>query len=356
MLQRLTFHGFATGLAAALLGMTLAVGSALAQVQPDGPKTWETRVPPKASPPPLLLDPPALEAGDLKPSEKRNATFQLTNTSDSTLTIEDVRSTCWCAAGEISNRTIKPGETVTLQATLEATPEPGVLDRAIYIYATGYAQPAILALRANVNYGIRTSVEYDNPETTRLGIVHLDSVDGRAFRVVSANFAEPVFVDGFDPKNDAPRASYTIRHDLSSLPPGMLPPWFIIETDHADSPVIDLPVFPEEDEVRRLRPWILSTGRVMLGQFAPGGSRDFVITLRGVRDDPLNCIERMAVEPGEASVSLQGIEPTSDGMKARFRVSAPTDLRGVVFEKVTIQAAGHDEWVYVLGRVAPAGE
>lgn len=359
MLQALVRQRFVRGLV--VVGMFAACGQGHARAQqapgqPDQPKTWEERVPPKAMPPALRIEPEAFEAGDMKPAEKRSATFQLTNTSDSTIEVEDVRSTCWCAAGELTKRTIKPGETVTLQATLEATPEPGILDRAIYVYAKGYAQPAILALRADVNYGIRAHIEYDTPEDSRMGIVQLTSADGRPFRVVSANFTAPVFVDGFDPSHDAPRSEYTIRHDLSSAPPGMLPPWFIIETDHPDSPIIDLPVIPEGEEVRRLRPWIVSTGRVMVGQIGPGEWRDFVVTLRGVREDALNSIESLAGEPGEARVMLMGIEPAKDGMAARFRVAAAPDARGVVMEKLTIQAKGHDESLYILGRIAPKGE
>ncbi len=359
MLQRLASQTFAAGLLGAMVAFLALAWPATArqpQGQPDRPKTWEVRVPPKPSPPSLTIEPATFEAGDMKPSEKRTASFRLTNTSDSTLELEDVRSTCWCAAGEVKDRSLEPGESVTMEATLEAPPEPGLLERAIYIYGKGYAQPAILTLRADVNYGIRTRIEFDSEEQTRLGIVHLESADGKAFRVISANFASPVFVDGFDPAHDAPRAVYTIRYDLSAAPPGMLPPWFLVETDHPDSPVIDLAVVPEGEEVRRLRPWILSTGRVMLGQFHPGGWRDFVVTLRGVREDPLNSIESLETEPGAARVALMGVEPSSDGTRARFRVSAEPTERGVVFEKLTIQVNGHDEWVYIMGRVAPTGE
>ena len=359
MLQALDNQRVVRGLLAAGLIAAVACGVAQArqaQGRPDGPKTWEVRVPPKAMPPALRMEPEAFEAGDMKPTEKRSTTFTLTNTSEATIEVEDVRSTCWCAAGELTDRSIEPGETVTLQVTLEATPEPGVLDRAIYVYAKGYAQPAILTLRADVNYGIRTHLEYDTPEEFRMGIVHLTSADGSAFRVISANRTKPVFVDEFDPAHDAPKSEYTIRYDLSSAPPGMLPPWFIIETDHPDSPIIDLPVVPEGEEVRRLRPWIVSTGRVMVGRFGPGEWRDFVITLRGVRDDTLNSIETLTDEPGEARVTLMGLEPAPDGMRARFRVAAAANARGVVMEKLTIAANGHDESLYILGRVAPKGE
>lgn len=342
-----------------LVGSVALAGSAAVAQQPAGtpdkPRTWEQRVPPKAAPAAIRIEPEAFEAGDMKPSEKRTATFQLTNISDALMQIEDVRSTCWCAAGELSGRSLAPGETVTMEATLEAPPEPGAVDRAIYIYATGYAQPAVLPLRADVNYGIRTRIEYDSEEQTRLGIVHLESVDGRAFSMISTNFKSPVFVDGFDPSKDEPRAMYTIRLDLSHEPAGMLPPWFIVETDHADSPVIDLPVVPEGEEVRRLRPWIVSTGRVMLGQMAQGQTRDFEVTLRGVREDPLNCIEVLSIEPDTERVALMGMEPAADGMRARFRVSSAPGRQGLLFAKLTIQVHGHDESLYVLGRVAPSG-
>ena len=60
----------------------------------------------------------------------------------------EVRSSCWCATGRLSSQTIRPGETVTMEASVEAPPDPGLIERAIFVFADGYAQPATISLHA----------------------------------------------------------------------------------------------------------------------------------------------------------------------------------------------------------------
>lgn len=344
MTQVLSRLVLAAGIVAAS-GLCMGAGQ---QGSEGKPRTWEERVPPAASPPPLTVHPPAFEAGDLRPREEREATFTLTNTGDREIQFGDVRATCWCAAGQLSKRTLAPGESATLHARLEAPAEPGPIDRAIFVFVQGYAQPAAIALRADVNYGIRYRVEPDEEHPER-AVVHLESVDGAPFRVISAGQVAPVFVDGFEPETDQPRSAYAISYGMQATAPvAIAPPWFLVETDHPDSPVIDLPL-PEYQELRRLRPWTMSERRILLGTMLTGESQEFTVTLRGVRGDALTVIEDLRLEPEGRHVTLMGLAPAQEGLRARLRFIAG-DTEGLICARLVVLAEGHEEELYLFGR------
>jgi len=322
-----------------------------APVLPERGPTWEVRIPPKSGPPPISIDPPMADFGDLRPQEKRSAVFRLTNDGDASIEFGEVRSTCWCATGRISTSRLEPGASATLEATLDAGPEPIALDRAVWVFAMGYAQPAEFRLLAEVNYGIRWHFEYLPPDQTREGAVQLESVDGRSFRVISVNFTKPEFVDGFDPKRDEPRDSYMIRYTLGDAGVMATPEWYIVETDHPDSPVIDLPVVRDEEADRVPRPWFPSARRVMLGVMRAGATVERTILLRGVGEDPLNAIQDLRLEPNIGEVTPLGMEAGEEGLRLRLRVKPGAKQEGLFYAALIVRAKDHEERVILMGRV-----
>lgn len=342
-----------------LLTTLACVRQASSQDTPPGatrlPKrgpTWEVRIPPKVGPPPIRIDPPIADFGDLRPQEKHSALFHLTNDGDSPVEFGEVRSTCWCATGRLSATKLEPGESATLEATLDAGPEPIALDRAVWVFAKGYSQPAEFRLLAQVNYGIRWHIEFLPPDQTREGAVQLESVNGRPFRVLAANFARPEFLDGFNPEHDEPRDSYVIRFTLGPPGVGSTPEWYLVETDHPDSPVIDLPVESEEGERRALRLWSAADRRVMLGLMRAGEMVERTILLRGLGENPLHILQDLRLDPPEAAeVTPLGMEASEEGLRLRLRITPRAGQEGLFYAALIVRAKDHEEQVRLMGRV-----
>ncbi len=346
--------------------VSLAAAPALAQAdaaprpQPgqklpaQGP-TWQTVDPLKTIPPPVKIEPDVMDLGDLMPNVKIPGEFKITNLGTEPLYITAAMSTCSCTVAQLSERGIEPGMSVVLPITFESGPVITAQERDVMIRFHGYSKSAVGRVRANTNYGVRATVEYTPADQHRLGVVTLASVDAQPFRVLSANGAPPEFLDA---ANDAPRNHYELRFDLSAPPPQQLPKWFVIETDHPTSPIIDLPVENLEWEAERtLRPWSLSESRILLGVMPPMAQKEVIVTVRNVNSGGLDFVKTLWVEPDIADVSIFGMEQTDDGLKIRLRITPKDSHRGAFVAKVNFSALDHEDGVTLMGRIAdPASD
>jgi len=79
--------------------------------------------------------------GEVYQGEKVTHTFGFTNTGDTPLAIEKVRSSCGCTAVMVSKKTLQPGEAGEVQATFDSSRFRGPVTKKIYLYsnATGAA-------------------------------------------------------------------------------------------------------------------------------------------------------------------------------------------------------------------------
>lgn len=321
---------------------------------PSGP-TWEVRERPRSEPPPVRVEPDVLDLGDLPINSRTPGVFKLTNTGDTRLEIAAAMSTCWCTNGTPSKNSIEPGETIELPITFDAGPVMVRAERDITVRFSGYARAVRCPIRADVHYGVRARVEYDPPEQRRIGVVTLEDPQGDPFVVVSANKKPPEFFDGFDPSRDTPRSKYQVRFDLSGIPAEKLPWWYLIELDHPEAPVIDLPIENLEYEPRRMRrPWRFDPGRVLLGNIEPATNQDVYVVMQNIDSGAIDAIERIDITPPIAQVQVMGMERGESGLRVRLRVAPAADHRGLLALEVVVVAQGHDELLTILGRVAPA--
>lgn len=331
-----------------------AVVEAPAQSGParDGP-TWRTRTPPIIGPPPVAFDPAEVDFGDMRPGSRAERTVIVTNTGDKPVTLGQVQSTCWCAAGALSQSTLGPDESATLTVSLDAGDLLTTVTRRVELIVDGYSQSASLPLRADVHYGVRPRLMLDHG-TLRTGTLTLESADEQPFRVLSANGASPEFVDGFDPEKDGPRARYSVRFDLSGVE--RLPRWFVVETDRLDSPVIDVPV-PDWAPERVATAWSIAEPRVMLGTVLGGSRAEVRLTMRGFVGDPLEFIESVRVEPsGLLDAEIVGMRREGDDMLLRLQVSAATPSPALAVCRLVISAGGAEGSTVLMGRVVGGEE
>ncbi|MDX2115682.1 MAG: DUF1573 domain-containing protein [Planctomycetota bacterium] len=351
----------AMALAALLQGSAQARQSAPPVQGPDVPKqgpTWQERTPPNTNPPPVVIEPNPIDLGDLPPNTKVTAEFRVTNRGESPLTLISAMSMCWCTVTSPSDMVLDPGETIQIPVTYDSGPVVGWAERQVLMRFEGYSKNAVGRVQADTNYGVRARVTFDPPEQRRLAVVALESVDGAAFSVLSVNGGAPDFVDGFEPGRDTPRARYQIGWDLSALAADKLPLWFVVETDHPTSPIIDLPVENMEWEPpRRGRIWTFTGANANVRRVEPGGFADVTLTLSGAPGAPMDAIERIEVDPPVADVRIMGMAAAdTGGLKVRLRVTPNRDHRGLLLANVYVVASGHEESFMLMGRVVPAAQ
>lgn len=346
----------------ACIALGALVGSACAQQPttppaPPGPSgpTWQAMDQGSTAPPPVRIEPPVIDLGDVPPETKVSTEFRIFNTGSDPLMIEAVMSTCQCTAGEPDSYEILPGQSVRVGVTFAAGMYLEDPRRQVIVRLRGYSRSTGVELLANVNYGVRTHVDYDPPDQRRVGAVTLTSTTGEVFDVLSVDGRAPRFVDGFDPERDDPRPRYIVAWDLTAYEADKIPPYYIIETTHPTSPIIDMVVENLEYEPPRMpRPWMFDKHRVLLGRLEPQTSTDLVFTLAPYTGTGLEAIDDFWIEPPLAEVRLMGTQALPTGLKARVRITPLPGTRGVLAARVRFAMDGHQDECWVLGRIAPA--
>lgn len=325
-----------------------------AQDQPAPPaagQTWMEVTPMSSDPVPVLIEPEVHDLGDLPPNTTTLVEFRVTNMGEQTLRLKGVMSTCSCAVPKLDIKEIEPGQMIVLPVSFYSGNNIVTQDREVIMRFEGYGKSAAPRIRASTNYGIRPAVEYTPPAQRRVGVVTLRATDEVPFRVVSANLRAPVAIEG-GVEPGSPAVEHSIRFDLSDPLAEDLPEWFVIETDHARSPLIDLTVENLEwAPPRMFRPWDFSDRRLVLGTLPPGADKDFTIRMRRVKEGGLEGIQNIWVDPPVADVRLMGMEQREDGIHMRLRLSPKEGHRGVLFAYVGMTAFDHDEKFAVIATV-----
>lgn len=88
---------------------------------------------------------------DLKPGEKANCDFILTNSGKSNLIVRKTRASCGCTAVALGENTIAPGKSTTIRATFDSTGKTGRQYKSITIITNDPKTPEInLTITGNI--------------------------------------------------------------------------------------------------------------------------------------------------------------------------------------------------------------
>lgn len=303
-------------------------------------------------PPTLRAEPSSVEFGFVPVGESRKATVTLTNTGSAPVRIIAVQASCACTTtSDLAGQEIPPGATATFDATLGAAPAAGPKHATIKVLAEGFERVLEVEVRAEIAESLRAvpSAITPPPNGPKVGRVVVESVDRQNFRVVSSNGGPPQFL-GFDPARDAPRSTYVLRTDLSQIPEDRRPPYWLVETDRRDCPVLAVRVRDEHlsvPPVLRMRDFVAG-----LGVAAPGQPREVT----------LECLERLDGEvtvAGTARVAaeLVSVTPSKDGSTVKLRLTPAAGLSGALFDRVELRAMGKVQPLQVWAVVrAPAAD
>ncbi len=336
----------------AVASTTAAQSPVPSAAAPSGP-TWRSLTPPTIGPPPLRFEPAVLDLGDLPPGTSRAATVSVTNAGATPLTIASVQTSCHCTTGSLARSTLAPGESTSMAVILEAGDLVSPVTRRVDLMVDGYSQPASLTVAADVHYGVRPRLLPDPPGQSHAGTLTLESASGTPFRVLGVQGRAPDFIGAFNPETDPARTRYEVRWSLPALE--AVPRWLVVETDHPDSPIIDIPL-PGWSVPRVATPWTVDPPRLMLGEVGAGESRVVLVTIRGEVGDPLLFLESMSVDPpGGLSAELLGMSREEGALTLRVRVTAARGAGGLALDQLVLRAGGHDQRVVLMGRILTPG-
>lgn len=90
--------------------------------------------------------------GDIDENEQVTTEFVLKNTGKSDLNIRDVQANCGCTVSQLDKRTLRPGETGTLQVTFNASGRRGLQHKSITVFSNDPSAPTQrLIIKAKVD-------------------------------------------------------------------------------------------------------------------------------------------------------------------------------------------------------------
>ncbi|MFM7051140.1 MAG: DUF1573 domain-containing protein, partial [Planctomycetota bacterium] len=223
--------------------------------------------------------------------------FLIVNRGAAPVKVLDAVPNCKCTAiSDVKGKTIAPGATLEMSASLSAPRAPGEKEAVVFLTFEG-APPVQAKIKGDVRLPVVATPPYaDALKENVRGTVKLRSADGKPFGIVRSGGREPVFV-GFDPKTDAPRAEYEIAWDLSGRACEQMPLWWFVFTDRADCPVIPLRVRDEctgskHDMPRFQRFWIVKESLVEAGNGMQGKPTEIEVDLEHYNPPKRGAVER----------------------------------------------------------------
>lgn len=300
-------------------------------------------------PPPIAISPAAVDFGFIPPSAKRVATVTLQNTSKDPITLIAVQPTCACTTTtNMAGQVIPAGGSVTFEAELGASVVPGPRHATVKVLAEGFGKAVEMDVRGEVAMPLRAvpSALTPPPAGAAKSRVVVESLDRKPFRIRSSNGKPPEFL-GFDPAKDEPRATYVLRCNFEGLLESEVPPFWVVETDREDCPVIGLKVRDERfatSPVMRMNEYALNLGVLQAGE-----PKEIALDLK-------EKIEREMVVRGGGDMGLwlKGTEPLSDGTRVNLRFTPKATATGAFVVSLQLSDGARMQPLYAFGVVRPA--
>lgn len=112
----------------------------------------------KANAPRLAITDRLQDLGPIREGDQQVAEFVLTNHGRTTLNIRKIKSNCACFVADLPKNDIKPGKSVTLKATFNATNRKGNQNKSITIYSNDPIDPVqVVSIKASILPNIRAN-------------------------------------------------------------------------------------------------------------------------------------------------------------------------------------------------------
>lgn len=318
----------------------------------------------------VLIEPALVDFGALAPGSVNPAAFRITNTGPTAVTIQRATPSCVCTTlTDLAGRRIAAGETVTLEASLDAPKQAGKKEAKVFVYLEGAARPVIVKMTGVVTLPVQPEPPYaDALKGKNAGSIALRSTDGRPFRVISSNAGPPIFVGG----DGGSAAAHTVAWSVAGMPGASIPRWWIFTTDHPDQPLVAVRVRNENtgssrDPERMQRRWIVLDDFIELGEVRVGETRTFTVQMdhynprgRGAVDRPewptdlrvSSPDPRLTVTLGEVStLPKEDLELGSVRAAVEVRFDGPPSE--ILFAPLSLSTATGTQTLEIAARVVP---
>ena len=314
------------------------------------PQTSQSEGPYKGiimGPPPLTIEPPALDFGFIAPGEEKTGIFTLKNPSNVPLTIVALQPTCTCTSTtDLTGRVIAPGESLQFDASLAAAIATGPRKSTVKVIVQGYSKPLEVDVRAEVVVALRAVPPAINvlPNVPVAGRVVIESIDRKPFRILSVDNAPPSFI-GFDPAKDGVKSTYLVRYDLTRFARDELPAWCLLQTDRADAPVMALKIRNEKMSivpVVRMKEYNLN-----LGLIPANGFKDFTFDMV----DWEQTVSSVASLSELFTVELLAQERQGKDIQVRCRVTPKPYATGLVQFLLELKTGLQSQKLWAYGMV-----
>lgn len=316
----------------------------------------------------VLIDPALVDFGSLQPGSINAAAFRISNTGTAPITIGKTTPSCVCTTlTDLAGRQVAPGETVMLEASLDAPKQAGKKDAKVFVYIDGAQRPAIVKMEGVVTLPVQPEPPYaDALKGKNAGSIRLRSTDGRPFRVISSNGGPPILVGG----DGSAAQQHTVAWSVAGMPGQSIPRWWILTTDHPEQPLVSVRVRNENtgsarDPNRVGRRWIVLDDFIELGEVRVGEVREFTVQMdhynpqgRGAVDRPQwsNDVRVSSADP-RVTVSLGEISmvPKGDLQQGSIRAVVKVRFNGppseLLFAPFSLSTATGTQIVELAARV-----
>jgi hypothetical protein len=297
----------------------------------------------------VVATPMNLDLGFMRPNQDAVGTVTLRNTGAEPVRVLAVTPSCKCTTTtDIVGKEIPAGGTATFDTTLEGAPVPGVRTSTIRVLVEGSPAPIEIKVKGEVSQPVRAIPAYLNCVGSKnlSGRLVVESIDKRPFRILSAHGSEPA-IGGWDPASDEPRSTYLLSYDLGDGT-RELPSFWIIETDHPDSPLVDLKV--RHESVSAKLSSRLSDYRANAGRIDPGASGAVAFTSLDPQEPVLSA---ESLSP-DATLEVERVDAVDGGTKATIIVRPRAGYQGLLIVPAKLSMATKSQEVLIFGTVRPA--
>lgn len=243
------------------------------------------------------FEPASLQLGFVSPEARISTEFTIVNDSNEPLVLKEVKRGCSCTEVAMQPGAIAPGGSRTGVATFTAGLTPTVKNNKIKLLFEKH-RSMTLPMKAIVSRAVQVQPPdfrmhgkgyFDGPVSRTKTRVQVSATDDQSFRILSSGGRKPIpSPGGGDP--DVPSTFHTVmidiaEHDKETLLDSQgkrLPPFWLIETDHPDAPVIEVRILHKENSPHRRekdREWVFVENRVVVDAVKPGGAVQFELPI-----------------------------------------------------------------------------
>jgi hypothetical protein len=202
-------------------------------------------------------------------------TYEIENQGDAPLLLQDVRSTCGCAVGRITSRSIPPQGKSRLDVAFDSTNYPGVQNKSVTVITNDPQRASVsLSFRAEVVrvFGLEPALfEFESvaPESTVVRCLEIFTLDESPFQILKATAADPFLEVSWASSSARPGAQTVTATWIPGAPAGWYSKYITLSLDHEIRKELQIPIRGRAASgVTFDPPYRLNFGKVKAGEAA----------------------------------------------------------------------------------------